>query len=218
MSSGFFTARSSRAWLMVVPAAGLMLLPQPGLADEKRPFNLKGTYVEGCSCMAPCPCEMIGLRKGCEGVGALSLTSGSYMGTNLAGTKIAYAVAPGNWIRLYVDAPKPAQKKAATELSKAIFKPWGKLEEVKYAPIQFTGSGGWYKVSVDKDAKLKLATKPVLGKDKKTPISHENVSNTLTSTFLQGQVVSGSFKDGSHEFMLKGGNSYFYPVRKHGRV
>jgi hypothetical protein len=161
---------------------------------------------------------MIGLRQGCEGVGAMSLTSGSYMGTNLAGTKIAYAVAPGNWIRLYVDAPKPNQKKAAAELSKAIFKPWGKLEEVKYVPIQFSGGGGWYKVSIDNGSLMQLSTKPVLGQDKKTPISHRNVSNALTNTFLQGKVVSGSFKDGEHDFKLKDSNSYFYPVRKNGRI
>jgi hypothetical protein len=161
---------------------------------------------------------MVGVNMSCQGVGAMSLTSGHFKGTSLAGAKVAYAVEPGDWVRLYVDARNTQQKQATAAFAKSVFKNWGKLEGVEYAPISIRGSGGWYKLAVNGGRTMQLVTKPVLGRDKKRPIAHTNVSNPLTNTFLQGQTVSGSFKSGKHDFKLKGGNSYFYPVRGSGRI
>src|SRR5690349_19446190 len=79
----------------------------------KKPYQAAGTFVEGCSCSAPCPCELVGLKMGCEGVGFLALTGGKYDNIDLTGAKIAYAAAPGTWVRLYVDAKDAKQKAAA---------------------------------------------------------------------------------------------------------
>ena len=202
----------------ILMAATFVLLSSATLSDTKLPFKVAGTYVEGCSCHAPCPCEMVGLNMSCEGVGAMSLSSGRYKGTSLAGAKIAYATAPGEWVQLYVDARNARQKKAAAAFATALFKSWGNVEKVEYAPINFSGGGGWYKVAVNGGKTLQLTTQPVLGRDKKEPIAHTNVTNTLTNTFLQGKTVAGSFKSGNHDFKLKGGNSYFYPVQRSGRI
>jgi len=196
----------------------LVSLSAATLAEGKQPYNVTGTYVEGCSCPAPCPCEMTGVNMSCHGVGAMSLSSGKFQGTSLAGAKVAYAVQPGNWVRLYVDARNPQQKQAATAFAKSIFKAWGKVEGVEYAPISFAGSGGAYKVAVNGGKTMQLTTKPVMGRDKKHPIAHTNVSSPLTDTFFQGKTVSGSFKSAGHDFKLKGGNSYSYPIKASGKI
>jgi len=50
------------------------------------------------------------------------------------------------------------------------------------------------------------------------PIMHANVKSTLTSFFLQGKTVSGTFKDGERDFTLKDTNSYFYPLNRKGSI
>src|SRR5712691_13530338 len=111
-------------------------------AADKQPFRIKGTYVEGCSCGIPCGCELVGAEKGCQGVGALAISSGKFKGTALSGAKIAYAVSPGQWIRLYVDSRKPEQREAALDFAKAYFADWGKLETAREAHIDQSGSAG----------------------------------------------------------------------------
>ena len=58
----------------------LILAASQVRAADKHPFKATGLYTETCSCKAPCACEMVGLNKGCIGVGALQLSGGSYDG------------------------------------------------------------------------------------------------------------------------------------------
>ena len=192
--------------------AGIVLLAAASSAQaaDKHPFNVQGLYSEACSCNAPCPCEMIGLMKGCEGVGAMQLSSGSYNGQDLSGMKAAYAVAPGNWVIIYVQPANPGQAKAAREFLTAVYSNWGKVEAVKEAKVDISGEGGNYTVSVDDGKIMKYQTKVVLGADKKSPIAHTNIADPLNQTFLQALNESTTFKDGAHAFTLdKGTNSYF---------
>src|SRR5205807_6337661 len=53
--------------------------PQAAQGQEKLPFSVSGTFVEGCSCSGPCPCELTGVAHGCNGVGGVAVTSGTYM-------------------------------------------------------------------------------------------------------------------------------------------
>jgi len=199
-----------------VAAIALMLLGvvaltsiDPVQASEKQPFSVAGTFVESCSCNAPCPCELVGVEMGCEGVGALSLTSGSYMGKALSDVKIVYATAPGNWVRLYVDAPSPSQREGAEAFGKAYFSGFGKVEAVKAAKVEITGKDGHYTVTVDGGKIMKYVTEPVIGGDGKTPIAHTNTKSMLSPTFLQGKTVSTEYHDGERSISLKGSNSYF---------
>lgn len=191
--------------------AGIVLLAATSVqAADKHPFNVQGLYSETCSCSAPCPCELIGLKKGCEGFGAMQLSSGSYNGQDLSGMKAAYAVAPGDWVIVYVQPAKPEQSKAAREFLMAVFTNWGRVEAIKDAKVDIAGQGGNYTVAVDDGKIMRYQTKVVLGGDKKTPIAHTNISDPLNHTFFQALSESGVFKDDGREITLdKGTNSYF---------
>jgi hypothetical protein len=193
--------------------------PRAAQAQEKQPFTVSGSYVEGCSCSGPCPCELTGVAHGCSGVGGVSIATGSYMGTDLAGAKIAYATAPGDWVRVYVDAANPAQREAATAFAKAVFGPFGKIEEVKPAKIDLSGSEGHDTLSVDNGNIMQLTTEPVLGGDNRTPIAIHNIKDPLHPTVMQGKTITGSYHDGDHSFTLKDSNSYFNDhVKSKGKI
>jgi len=83
-----------------VVASIMMLTPLVGKAAEKHPFNVTGTYVEGCSCSMPCPCAMSDSVKGCQGIDTMELSGGTYNGVNLRGVKIAVAKTLDNWARV----------------------------------------------------------------------------------------------------------------------
>lgn len=197
-----------RVALLFTMAIILVVLASSG-ASAAGKWNVSGYYVEGCSCMGVCPCELTGLKNGCEGVGAYMLTSGSYQGGSLSGAKVFYAAAPGQWVRLYIDAKDPKVNKATREFASAFFSSMGKIEDVKDARIAFTGKDGNYTVSVDDGATALLKTEPVLGGDKKTPIAHTNIKDPLNPTVMQGKTISCSYKDGEKTISLEGSNSYF---------
>ncbi len=196
-----------RSALFVV--AGLLAaFAAQGYAGAKWAAN--GTFVEGCSCMGVCPCEQTGLRDGCQGVGTVKLTSGStYDGVDISGATIVYAAEPGTWVRLYVDAPDKKQNEAAKGFANTYFSALGKIESVKDAKIEMTGSDGKYTVLVDGGTIMKLETEPVMGGDGKSPISHSNTKSVLNPTIYQGRTVSCTYKDGEKSFTLEGSNSYF---------
>ncbi|UJS16790.1 MAG: DUF1326 domain-containing protein [Candidatus Jettenia sp.] len=177
------------------------------IADKK--WSMQGVFVEGCSCKAPCPCELIGLSEGCNAVGVVSLSEGNYMGADLAGAKIAYAVAPSEWVRIYVDGKSDEQREAAIELAKGMFSTFGEIESTSSAHIDMSGMDGSYTVRVNDGKLMQLTTEPVLGGDNKTPITHTNIKNKFILVFMQGRTIFGSFHDGERKFELKGGNSYF---------
>ncbi len=196
--------------LGVLFAVGLMTVAGSA-GGGKSSFSFQGMYVEGCSCNAPCPCELTGVQMGCEGVGFFSFTSGSYNGKSLSGTRGAYAVKPGDYLVIYVDAPNDAKRKAVSDFMKAAFKDWGKLEGVESAKIKISGKGGSYVCTVGDGSEMTLTTKPVLGGDKKTPMTYSNINSQMHSTVMQAKVVKCTFKRGSHKFELKDSNAYFHP-------
>lgn len=193
-------------WLVAAVSVSTALANAAG----KHPFDVKGVYAEACSCKPPCGCEMTGLSMGCQGVGALQLTSGTYDGQDLSGLKAAYAVEPGSWVVIYIQPAKPGQTEAAKAFLSAVYHDWGKIEAVKEATIDITGEAGNYSVKVDDGKIMSFQTKVVLGGDKKTPVSHTNVADALNQTFMQALNESCTYQDGDHKFSLKAGsNSYF---------
>lgn len=188
-----------------------MLTVSGSAGAGKSSFSFKGMYVEGCSCNAPCPCELTGVQMGCEGVGFFSFTSGSYNGMDFDGTRGAYAVKPGDYLVIYVDAPNEAKRKAVAEFMKAAFKDWGKLEGVESAKIKISGKGGNYVCTIGNGSEMSLTTKAVMGGDKKTPMSYHNINSPLHSTVMQATSVKCHFKRGNRSFDLKDSNGYFNP-------
>jgi hypothetical protein len=175
-------------------------------------FDVRGVYVETCACKPPCACEMVAVESGCQGLGAFKLTSGRYMGTDLSGVKIAYAMVPGEWVRLYVDA-RPEQTDAATAFARAVTAKFGPLEATREASIDIKGTDGAYTVLVDNGKVMTFQTEAILGGDKKSPIAHSNVHNILNPTCYQGQSVQATYRDDNRKINLpKGRNSYFNPA------
>ena len=180
---------------------------------KKSDYSVEGQYVEACSCRAPCACELTGdVMKSCEGVGAVEISKGSYKGVDLAGAKIAYALGVGEWVDVYVDAKSPEQAEATKALARAALKDFGPIQAVKDAKIDLTRAGYTYNVMVDGGKTMAFTTEPVMGRDGKTPLAHENVPhNAFNSTLLQGKSVTCSYHgEGKKGFTVdKGRNAYF---------
>jgi hypothetical protein len=202
-------SKTSLLTALVLLGSGAVAQTVRAAENEKQAYRVEGVFVEGCSCGIPCGCELIGLEKGCEGVGAMSFHGGKFQDVDLAGVKLAYAGEPGNWVRLYVDAPKPEQRDAALAFAKAYYRAWGKVEASKDARIEIAGADGNYTVKVDDGKIMELKTEPVLGGDKKTPVKISNTKSALNPVFLQGRTVNCKFEDGNRSFQLKDSNSFF---------
>ena len=170
----------------------------------------KGTFVEGCSCNPPCACELTGdIEAGCQGVGAMSFSGGSYMGTDLTGAKMAVAFTPGKWVRLYIDAKNDKQKEAATAMAKDYYKAFGPIEATSVAKIDIMGKDGKYTTKIDDGKIMTLETEPMLGGDGKTPVVHKNTKSKLVGDFKQAKTISCMYQDGERKLELKSSNSYF---------
>jgi hypothetical protein len=192
-------------------ASIMMLTPLAGKAAEKHPFNVTGTYVEGCGCDIPCACPMTGAVKGCQGIDTMELSGGTYNGVDLKGVKIVVTKTLENWARVYLDAPDPKQREAAAVFATAWAGQMGKVEAVKDAKIEFSGKDGSHTVKVEDGKIAQLITKVILGADEKKPLSHANLKTplNLNPTLYQARTLSGSFRDGDRSFELKNSNSYF---------
>jgi len=180
---------------------------------KKHDYAVEGQYVEACSCRAPCACELTGdVMKSCQGVGAVDISKGTYNGVDLSGAKIAYALGVGEWVDVYVDAKSPQQAEATKALARAALKDFGPIQAVKDAKIDLTRAGYAYTVKVDGGKTMAFTTEPVMGRDGKTPLAHENIPhNAFNSTLLQGKSVTCSYHgEGKKEFSVdKGRNAYF---------
>jgi len=178
-----------------------------GVGQEKAEYRAVGTFVEGCSCAVVCNCVFSGkFRHGCQGVGVVSLTAGSYKGVDLTGAKVAYGGIAGDRIYLYIDA-SDAQREAATKVAKGLFGVVGKVVAVRNAKIDLSGKDGRHTVSINGGTTAQLNTEPVLGGDKEAPISH--VNTILPWTLMQARSVSGSFHESDLSFTLNDSNAFF---------
>jgi hypothetical protein len=182
----------------------------PAPAATRDDFSVEGMFVDCCSCMPPCPCELTEVAMGCKGVGAHQISSGKYAGDDLAGVKIAHAKVVGQWVNLYVDARDEQQRAAAERFGRAAFGAFGPIAQVKAARIEVSGADGRYVVTVDGGKIMRLETEPVLGGDGKTPIGYTNIKNAVNPTVFQGRCVSASYSDGDKKVTVeKGRNSHF---------
>ncbi|HUL52852.1 MAG TPA: DUF1326 domain-containing protein [Opitutaceae bacterium] len=181
-------------------------------AADKQPFNVSGVYTETCACSVPCKCELTGeVPSSCVGVGAFKITAGDIAGADLAGVSIAFAGKPGEWIRVYIDAPDHMHRAAAEKLARAAFAAWGTMEAVKDAKVEITGTYGAYTVMVDGGKIMKYAHTPVLGADGKKALSIGNVFNPLTSVFLQGKSTEPLvYHDDARAIQLDAGRNAFF--------
>lgn len=172
-------------------------------------YSVTGTYVEGCDCNVPCPCEITNSETGCQSVSAMSLKNGNFMGTDLSGAEIVVVSKYPEWVRIYIDAKNDKQKNASVEFAKEIYGDRGKIEAINNAKIDLSEKDNNFIVKVDDGKVMQLTTQPILGGDKTTPITYTNTSSKLTPVFMQARVISCNFSDGERQFELKGSNSFF---------
>jgi hypothetical protein len=190
----------------------LLSLVAVARAADKQPFKVSGLYTETCACPAPCKCELTGeVPPGCVGVGAFKVSAGDIGGQDLSGVGIAYAGKPGEWIRVYIDAPDKAHRDAAEKLARLAYANWGKMESVKDAKVAIDGTYGAYSVTVDGGSIMKYSTAPILGGDGKTAVAHSNTFDPMTHLFLQAKSTDAvSYHDGGRSIDLdKGRNAFF---------
>ena len=143
----------------------------------------------------------------CQGVGAFRFDRGTFDGMDVSGTRAAYAVQPGKYVHIYIDAP--ASKRQAVEgLMRGALAAFGPVEGVTDAPVSITGENGTYAVKVG-DGVMTLETTPILGGDAKTPILISNVHDPLHPNVMTGNSTSGMYADAGHHFDFKDSNAYF---------
>ncbi len=189
---------------------------------DKKPFQLTGLYIDSCSCSVPCKCDLTGeMPKGCQGMGAIKITSGSYDGHDLSGVTIAYVGHAGEWSRLYVDAPDEKHRAAAEEFGRAFAVDFAPVEAVKEAKIEITGSSGAYTVTMDGGKIMKLTTEAVMGGDGKTALSHGNSLVPISPTLLQGKAATASmYHDGDRQIDNPAGRNVYFndKMDSHGEL
>jgi hypothetical protein len=116
---------------------------------QEKPFDLHGIYLEGCSCKVVCTCDLEGaMVEGCQVMGAMIISSGTYADFNLSGVKIAFAIGD-KWVRIYVQAKDSAQSEAAGEMARSLLSSYGTVETIRNAEIELSGSNGNYTLKVD---------------------------------------------------------------------
>ena len=187
----------------------------PAPAAATADFSVEGMFVDCCSCMPPCPCELTEVAMGCMGVGAHQISSGKYAGDDLVGVKIAHAKVVGEWVNLYIDARDEKQRAAAEKFGRAAFAKFGPIKEVKAARIEVFGADGKYTVTVDGGKIMKFQTQPLLGGDGKTPLGYTNIRNAVNPTVYQGTCISATYSDADKKVTVeKGRNSHFNPKLK----
>jgi hypothetical protein len=194
-------ARKLTALLLIL--GGLAYTPQ-SFTQEKIAFHLVASHLEGCSCSVVCTCSMA-LKHGCSFVIVTAVKDGNYNGVDLKGVKIAAGGLASDRIFLYVDAPE-LQREAATGLVKGLYGGLGKVEAVRDVKIDLSGKDGRYAVTIDEGKGAQLTTEPVLGEDKKAPVTHINM---YPFPLMQVRTVKGAFHEADLSFNLEGSNSFF---------
>ncbi len=104
--------------LGVTVTMALLVLTVPMRAQTPS-WQLSATVAESCSCTISCPCNFGGSpnRMPCEGNRMISIDSGRYGETDLAGVQFLVTFQMGTWSKIYVsDKVSPAQEKAVEAL------------------------------------------------------------------------------------------------------
>jgi len=180
----------------------------PVLAQQK-PFELHGTYLEGCSCKMVCSCDLYGaMVPGCTVMGALIINSGHFGDSDLSGTNIAFAIGD-KWVRIYIQADNPNHLKTAEEFGRAAFGAYGNVELVSAAKVELSKDNGKLTLKVEDGKAIRLSVQPVLGANQKTAVTYTNYPDPLFHTIMQGKVISGEYSDNIHHFTLEDSNSFF---------
>jgi len=185
----------------------------PKEAPATKDYTLEGHYVEACTCKGACAAEISGDNPGCDSVAVYQIDKGAYDGQDFSGTRVAFVIDHGDQVHLYLDAPDTARRGALEKFARAAFGPYGTINSVALARVDFTVKEGAYHVKVNDGKTLTLDTEPVLGGDKKSAVEIQNSQNVLSPTLYQGRCVSCTYADGEHKITIEKGRDSFFNQR-----
>lgn len=102
--------------LGVAVTIALLVLTVPMRAQAPS-WRLSATVAESCSCTISCPCNFGGRpnRNPCEGNRMISIDSGRYGDTDLAGVQFLVTFEMGTWSKIYVSDKVSAEQQKAVE-------------------------------------------------------------------------------------------------------
>lgn len=102
--------------LGVALTIALLVLTVPMRAQTPS-WRLSATVAESCSCTISCPCNFGGRpnRNPCEGNRMISIDSGRYGDTDLAGVQFLVTFEMGTWSKIYVSDKVSAEQQKAVE-------------------------------------------------------------------------------------------------------
>jgi hypothetical protein len=178
-------------------------------SEAKPVLDLRGAFVEACSCEGTCTFETAGRATGCHALGAYRIDRGSYGQHDLAGSRLAFVITASGDVFTYVDGPSNAKRLGASALARVLWKDFGKWHDPKRAEISLVGSSGSHSLKINGGAVANLTTSPVKGGDGKSFVKLGNVMGDPYDSLMQASVKSGSFRDYGQEFTLKGTSAFF---------
>ena len=189
---------------MFATVALAMIAPSAELLD------IKGAFLEGCSCKGTCAFETTGKLPGCHALGAYRIDRGTYGSRDLAGIALAFVSAPSGDLFVYVDGPTSAKRKSAGVLAKALWREgFGKWNMMRETKIALTGRRGSHSLLIDGGKIVSLSTGPVKGGDAKDFVVLSNVFGDPYDKLFQATIKSASFSDKGQKFTLKGTSAFF---------
>ncbi len=171
-------------------------------------FTFHGSYVEACSCSAPCLCELTGPEHGCQGVGAFNIEHATLGSGHVHNVKAAYALGAGSWVVIYIDSPA-SEMKTTEKFMRNALAGFGPVVAVKKAKISMVEHGGVCTAMVDSGSIMKFTTKPMMGGDGVHALEFGNIHDKVHPSVMQATVTACSFHDGSRSFTLKDSNAVF---------
>jgi len=123
-------------------------------------------------------------------------------------------------VNLYLDAPDAKKRAALEKFARAALAGFGPISSVQDGKVEIAGKDGAYTVKVDGGKVMTCTTEPVLGGDKKTPITHTNTQDAINPVMCQGQCLSATCTHGDKKIELsKGRNAYFNQhMKSNGKV
>jgi hypothetical protein len=189
----------------VVLGVGLLTLPVRAAAPS---WRMSATVAESCSCTVSCPCNFGGepSRMPCEGNRLITIDTGYYDGTDLAGVSLLVTFNMRNWSKVYVsDKVSDAQMQAVEALMPVAFAGFHKgMLSFTRAPIRMEITEERVRFSGPESA-VEMAVMRGAGG---TPVKILNLPSPVFQDYTQYRSVSHTHKGGTHSWSHSGTNGF----------
>lgn len=190
--------------------------PEPAAAGgvkQAPEFDLVGSRIIGCCCVAPCPCRINKKPThchGCDHTDAVHIDNGFVGATRMDGlTWVICGRGFGenseeNWVVVYLDdKATPEQQKALEGMLDHDIKAWGEkakylagaFKGIKRAPVTYTVSGDKRSYSCVIPGTLELKTRAIVNPGHTEPIVSTGILDAFGDRFIHADAVAHVYKD-----------------------